>query len=319
MDRNLALEFVRATEDAAIASAKWLGKGDKHSADRVATEGMRSRLNKINIDGRIVIGEGERDKAPMLYIGEKVGTKNGPKIDFAVDPLECTNAVAYGQPNAISVLAAAPGGHLLHAPDIYMEKLAVGPEAKGKVDLDWPIEKNIQAVAKALGKDIGEVTVVVLKRERHEKLIEKIRKTGARIYLIPDGDVAGAIAPSLPESGIDMLANIGAAPEGVIAAAAVNCLGGEFQGRLWFQDYYGTKTLKKGITRSQEMGVKDINKKFTGEELASGGKVMFAATGISDNPILRGVRYTRDNVITHSIVMRQKTSTVRFIETYHPT
>lgn len=310
MDKNLALEFVRATEDAAIASAKWMGKGDKHAADKAATDKMRSRFNKIDFDGRIVIGEGERDEAPMLYIGEKVGCGTSPKTDIAVDPLECTNSVAYGRPNSMSVLAAAPRGSLLHAPDTYMDKICVNSECAGKVDLDWSVERNIRAVAKALGKDVTDVSVVVLDRDRHEKLIADIRKCDARIFLITDGDIMGAIAPSIPESGIDILLGIGAAPEGVISAAAINCIGGDFQGRLSFRNNHERDRAKK-------MGIKNLNKKFEGHELASSGKTMFAATGVSDSPILRGVNFRKRAIITHSLVMRETSKTFRFIETHH--
>ncbi len=309
MDRNLALEFVRVTEAAALASARWMGKGDKKAADNAAVEMMRKIFNNLDIDGTVVIGEGERDEAPMLYIGEKVGTGKGHKIDIAVDPLECTNSVAYGRPNAISVLAAGPKGSLLHAPDTYMDKIAVGPDAVGVIDLDATVEENITAVAKALNKDIKDVTVIVLDRERHEKLIREIRSIGARIVLIPDGDISGAIAPSMPESGIDLLLGIGAAPEGVIAAAAIKCLGGEMQGRLHFRN-------EEEKVRAKAMGIQDLNQKMTQDDLVQAPS-MFAATGISSGPLLKGVRYTSDGAVTHSLVMREKSKTKRFIETHH--
>ncbi|MBU0758589.1 MAG: class II fructose-bisphosphatase [Nanoarchaeota archaeon] len=310
MDRNLALEFVRVTEAAAIASARWVGKGEKNKADDAAVKMMRKTLNTLLIDGKIVIGEGERDDAPMLFIGEKVGKGNGHKIDIAVDPLECTNSVAYGRPNAMAVLAAAPTETLLHAPDMYMNKIAVGPRAKGMVDLDFSVEKNIKAVAKALQKDIKDITVMILDRERHHDLVKEIREVGARIYFIPDGDVSAAIAPSLPDSGIDMLMGIGAAPEGVLAASAISCLGGDMQGRLIFKN-------EQEKERAKKMGVKDLDKKMHVKDLVRTDEAVFAATGVTDGPILRGVRFTGKGAITHSIVMRAKSKTVRFIETHH--
>lgn len=310
MDKNLALDFVRITEEAAIASAKWLGKGDNKAADAAAVKAMRNRFNSIDFKGTVVIGEGERDEAPMLFIGEKLGTGKGPSVDIAVDPLECTNSVAFGRPNSISVLAAAPSGTLLHAPDSYMDKIAVGPAAKGKIDLDWGVEKNIRAVAKALNKPVEEVTVVILERPRHEKLIKEVRNIGARIILISDGDISGAIAPSIPESGIDMLLGIGAAPEGVISAAALKCLGGEIQGRLMFRD----ENEKK---RAKEMGVKDFNKKFGIDDLVKTDNCVFAATGVSTGPFLQGIMFSSKKAVTHSIVMRSISGTVRYIKAEH--
>lgn len=310
MDRNLALEFVRVTEAAAISSSRWMGKGDKHAADDAAVKMMRKIFDSLDIDGTVVIGEGERDEAPMLYIGEKVGTGKGNKIDIAVDPLECTNSVAYGRPNAISVLAAAPHGCLLHAPDTYMNKIAVGPEARGVIDLDAPVEKNLKAIAKAKGMEVKDLMVMVLDRERHENLIKEIRKAGARITLIPDGDISGAIAPSLPDSDIDVLMGIGAAPEGVIAAAAIKSLGGEIQGRLNFRN-------EDEKLRAKKMGIKDLNKKMTSHDLVQCDNSMFIATGISTGPMLRGVDFTDYGAKTHSIVIREKTGTIRFIETHH--
>lgn len=310
MERNLALEFVRVTEEAAIAAARWVGKGDKNAADQAAVNLMRKRFDSIDIDGTVVIGEGERDEAPMLFIGEKVGTRKGPAFDIAVDPLECTNSVAFGRPNAISVLAAAPRGNLLGAPDTYMNKIAVGPLAKGKVDLDAKPADNIQAVADALGKDAEDVTVVVLDRERHEKLIQEIRATGARIILIPDGDISGAIAPSLEHLDADLLLGIGAAPEGVIAASAIKCLGGEMQARFAFRN----EDEKK---RAREMGIKDLNAKLTTNDLARGENVVFSATGIVTGLLLEGVHFTGTGAVTHSLVTRSKSKTVRFIKAIH--
>lgn len=310
MERNLALEFVRVTEAAAIACGRWLGKGDKHGADGAAVKEMRERFNHVDFRGKIVIGEGERDEAPMLFIGETVGSGEGPVMDLAVDPLECTNSVAFGRPNAISVLAAAPQGTLLGAPDIYMDKIAVGPLARGAVDLDASVEQNIRSVASSLNKSVGEVTVVVLERERHEKLISEIRKVGARILLISDGDIAGGIAPSLPDAGIDMLLGIGAAPEGVITAAALKCLGGELQGRLKFKN-------EAERERARQMGLQDLDRKMYIEDLARGEHCVFAATGVTDGPMLQGVRYSQHGIVTHSIVMRAKSKTVRFLKTHH--
>ena len=310
MDRNLALEFVRATEAAALSSARWMGKGDEKKADKAAVEAMRKTFSSISIKGTIVIGEGERDNAPMLYIGEKVGSGSGLEVDIAVDPLEGTTITAKGGNNAITVLAAAPKGQLLNAPDTYMDKIAVGKEASGVIDLDAPVKENIQAVADKLGKKCEDLTVIVLERDRHKKLIEEIRKCNARIRLIGDGDIAGALAPTIPGSGVDMLMGIGAAPEGVIAAAALKALDGEIQGRLKPRN-------EEEIERAKKMGIKDIDKKLMMDDLVKGNRAMFAATGVTDGTILRGVRYTGTGAITHSIVMRAKTKTVRFIEAHH--
>jgi fructose-1,6-bisphosphatase II len=309
MDRNLALEFVRVTEAAAIEASKWIGKGDRKAADKAATEAMRSRFNYVDVKGTVVIGEGERDKAPMLYIGEEVGSGKGPEIDIAVDPIEGTNSVAFGYPNSIAVFAAGPKGTLLHAPDMYMNKIAVGPKAKDAVHLDNSVRENVEAVAKALNKDAKDVTVIVLDRPRHEQLIKEIREAGAKVRLIPDGDVAGGIAPCLPDSGVDMLLGIGAAPEGVITTAAVKCFGGFFQGRL-------APKNDEECERAKSMGV-DPDKLLEIEELASGDNLMFSATGIVDGPILKGVRASAHGIKTHSLVMRTKTRTIRFIEAHH--
>jgi len=310
MDRNLALEFVRVTEAAAISAAKWVGRGDKHSADGAAVKSMRDRFNDLDFSGKVVIGEGEMDEAPMLYIGEKLGRGTGIRVDIAVDPLEGTSITAKGLPNAISVLAAGPEGSLLHAPDMYMDKIAVGPEAAGKVDLDWPVEKNVRAVANALGKEIGEVTVVMLDRDRHKEIIDKVRKIGARIRLIGDGDIAGGIAPSMPQAEIDLLLGSGGAPEGVIAAAALKCLGGDMQGRLMF-------TNEEEKARAKKMGIADLNHKFGMQELAKGDRLMFVATGVTEGTILDGVHFTKTGVETHSVVMRSKSGTIRYIKALH--
>jgi len=310
VDRNLALEFVRATEAAALSSARWMGRGDEKSADKAAVEAMRKMFSSISINGTVVIGEGERDKAPMLYIGEKVGSGNGIEVDIAVDPLEGTTITAKGTNNAITVLAAAPKGHLYHAPDTYMDKIAVGKDAAGVIDLDASVKENINAVADKLDKKPEDITVIILERDRHKKLIEEVRKCNARIRLIGDGDIAGGIAPSIPESGVDILMGIGAAPEGVITAAALKTLDGEMQARLKPQN-------KEEIKRAKKMGIKDVDKKLLINDLVKGDKAMFAATGVTDGTILRGVRYQGDVAITHSIVMRAKTKTVRFIEAHH--
>lgn len=309
MDRNLALDFVRVTEAAAMAAARWVGKGDKHSADDAAVRLMRKTFNKLEIDGTIVIGEGERDEAPMLYIGEKVGTGSGSKVDIAVDPLECTNSVAYGRQNAMAVLAASPHGTMLHAPDTYMNKIAVPPEAKGAVSIDEDVEYNLTNIAKALDKHVKDLTVMVLDRERHTKLIEDIRKCNARIMLIPDGDVAGAIAPSIKASGIDVLMGIGAAPEGVLAASALACLGGYMEARFNFRDELDKE-------RAIKMGAKP-EKIYRVKDLVDTENAMFAATGVTDGPFLKGVQFTHEGGVTNSIVMRSKTKTRRFLESYH--
>jgi len=310
MDRNLALEFVRATEAAAINSAFWVGKGNEKQADHAAVEAMRKAFSVIDLDGTIVIGEGERDEAPMLYIGEKIGSGKGMKLDIAVDPLEGTTITARGDPNAMSVLAAAPKGCLLNAPDTYMDKIAVGPKCVGAVDLDASAEDNLKAVAERLDKPLDEVTAIILDRDRHKELIEKVRKCGCRIRLIRDGDIAGALAPAIEDSGVDMLFGIGGAPEGVVAAVALKCLGGEIQGRLKFRN-------EDEKARAKKMGITDLEKKFTMNELVRSDEAMFAATGVTDGTILRGVNFQSHGAITHSIVMRAKTKTIRFIEAHH--
>lgn len=312
MDRNLALEFVRITEAAALASAKWIGSGQEKAADQAAVDAMRKAFDSVRIDGTVVIGEGERDEAPMLYIGEKVGQKkdDSPAIDIALDPLEGTTICATGGVGAISVMAMAERGGFLHAPDTYMDKIAVGPDAKGVIDIDKSATENLNRVAEALKKPVNEVTVVILNRPRHEGLIAEVRKAGARIHLIGDGDVSAAVAAAWPDSGIDMLFGIGGAPEGVISAAAMRCLGGDFQGRLKFRN-------EEEKERALRMGVKDLNKKYTLNELAS-GHVMFCATGVTDGPLLKGVKvYPGRRARTHSVVMRSQTGTIRNVETYH--
>lgn len=307
--RELALEFVRVTEAAAIACARLMGTGDKEGCDKAAVTAMRSALGTVAIEGTVVIGEGELDEAPMLYIGERVGS-GGIKVDVAVDPLEGTNVLAKGLPRALAVLAVAEEGCLLHAPDMYMNKLAVGPEASGKVDLDAPIEDNLKKVARALGKNVGDLTVVVLDRPRNAGLINDVRRAGARIKLIPDGDLSTAVAVAFKESGVDVLAGIGGAPEGVLAATALKCVGGEMQARLW-------PTNRKEVERARKMGIEDIGKKLLMEDLVKNDDVFFAATGVTDGDILQGVRYQGVFADTHSLVMRGTTGTVRFIKARH--
>lgn len=312
MDRNLALEFVRITEAASLACSKLTGRGDSHGADQAAVDAMRKAFEDISIDGTIVIGEGERDEAPMLYIGEKVGKAgaDSPKVDIALDPLEGTKICANGGFGALSVIAVAEQGHFLHAPDTYMDKIAVGPKAKGLVSFDKTPEENIRAVAEALNKSIEDMTIVILERERHDELIVRVRKLGARILLIGDGDVSAGIATSMEQTGIDMLLGIGAAPEGVITAAAQKCLGGDFIGRLKWRS-------EEEKSRALTMGVEDPDKVYTRDELAK-GEVMFCATGVTDGPLLKGVRFLGNRrVLTQSMVMRSKTGTVRTIDSEH--
>lgn len=312
MDRNLALEFVRITEAAALSSAEWMGRGDEKAADKAAVDAMRKAFDTVRIDGTVVIGEGERDEAPMLYIGEKVGIRkeDSPAVDIALDPLEGTTICAKGGVGAIAVIAVAEKGNFLHAPDTYMDKIACGPLAKGSIDINLSPTENITRVARALKKPIGDVTVVILDRPRHADLISEVRRTGARIHLIGDGDVSAAVAAGWLESGIDLLMGVGGAPEGVISAAAMRCLGGDFQGRLKFRN-------DEERARAQRMGITDLEKKYTLEELAS-GSVMFVATGVTDGPLLKGVKTLPGRQAkTHSIVMRSKTGTIRTIETHH--
>jgi fructose-1,6-bisphosphatase II len=311
MERELALEIVRVTELAALASAPWMGRGEKNGADEAATNAMRLMLDSVSIRGTVVIGEGEMDEAPMLYIGEKVGSGHGPEVDVAVDPLEGTNLVAKGLNNAMAVIAVASKGQLLHAPDMYMNKLAVGPQLAGKVSLDDPLEKTVATAAEVLGKSVSDLTVMLLDRPRHEEIIKTLRKLGVRIKFLSDGDVAGAMAPAFPETGIDMYIGAGGAPEGVLAAAALKCLGGELQGRLLPAD-------ENEYQRCVNMGLKDPNKVLTMEDMVGTEDVIFAATGVTPGEFLNGVRYLPDQrAETHSIVMRGKTRTIRFIRTLH--
>jgi fructose-1,6-bisphosphatase class II len=308
MDRNLALEAVRVTEAAALNCARLTGRGDEKAADQAAVDAMRKAFDGLGIDGTIVIGEGERDEAPMLYIGEKVGS-GGPKVDIALDPLEGTTICATGGPNALAVLAMGDGGNLLHCPDTYMQKIACGPVGKGVIDIDKTPTQNLLALAEAKKCKVEDLTVIILSRPRHDAIIQEVRKAGARIRLIGDGDVAAAIATTKAETGIDLLLGIGGAPEGVLAAAALRCVGGEFQGRL-------APRNNEEIERAKKMGVGDIKKKFSITELAA-GDVMFAATGVTDGDYLRGVHFFPGGATTQSVVMRSKTKTVRVIEATH--
>ena len=309
MDRNLALEAVRVTEAAALAASKLMGRGDEKMADQAAVDAMRTSLNALSIDGTVVIGEGERDEAPMLYIGEKVGA-GGPKIDIALDPLEGTTITAKGLPNALAVMAMAEHGGFLNAPDVYMDKIAVGaglPE--GIVDLDKTPAQNMADVAKAKKVDVADLVVCILDRPRHSELIAKVREAGARIVLIGDGDVSGVIATSTGDSGIDIYMGSGGAPEGVLAAAALRCIGGQIQGRLLFRN-----DDEKG--RAKKWGITDLNRKYSMVEMAK-GDVMFAATGVTNGSMLKGVRRFHNGAETHSIVMRSKTGTVRWVSAHH--
>lgn len=309
MDRNYAMEFVRVTEMAAIESARLMGRGDEKQADQAAVTAMRKMFNSIDFDGRVVIGEGERDEAPMLYIGEQVGTGKGARLDLALDPLEGTTICANGGNNSISVIAIADDGHFLHAPDTYMEKIAVGPEAASAIDLSMPPTQNLIEIAKAKKTTVANLTVVILDRPRHADLIAEVRRAGARIQLIGDGDVSAAISAAMPNSGVDVLMGTGGAPEGVIAAAAIRCIGGNMQGRLKFRN-------DGEIARAKKMGVTDIHKVWQLEEMAK-GNVMFCATGVTQGAFLKGVRFSPGGAETHSIVMRSETGTVREIHATH--
>lgn len=309
MDRNLSIEVVRVTEAAALASARLIGRGNKNEADEAATTLMREVLRTIPIQGTVVIGEGEMDEAPMLYIGEHVGNGEGIPVDVAVDPIEGTTLVANGELNALSVIAIANQGQLLHAPDMYMYKLAVGPEAAGKIDINAPLRTNLEAVAKAKNKAIDELTVTILQRPKHEPIIAELRAHGVRVKLIDAGDVCGAISTGFDYTGVDMLIGEGGAPEGVLAAVALKCLGGEIQGKLVPKNDEERK-------RCIRMGI-DVNKTLMMDDFVSGDDAIFAATGITDGELLKGVQLNEMNGQTHSLVMRAKTGTVRFIEGAH--
>ena len=318
MDPNLSLHFLRVCEQAAIACAQTTGHGDRHKSDQAAVEAMRRELDSVPIDGTIVIGEGERDEAPMLYIGERVGQgASNPQsgfdaVDIAVDPLEGTNLCATGAPNAIAVLAASDRGGLLHAPDLYMEKIVVGPAAKHAVFLDAPVAHNLRGIAKALERRVEDLVIVVLDRPRHEKLVQEIRATGARIQLIGDGDLSAGISTAIAGSGVHAVMGTGGAPEGVLTAAAMRCLNGEIFARL-------VVTKPEHEERCKQMGVTDTKRIYTSEELASSGHIIFVATGVTDGSLLKGVRFFGDGIRTHSIVMQTRPHRIRFVDAVHVT
>jgi fructose-1,6-bisphosphatase class II len=316
MDVDLSLHFLRVVEQAAIACAHTMGQGDRHKSDQVAVEAMRRTLDTVPIDGTVVIGEGERDEAPMLYIGEKVGMaasgRGGPypEVDIAVDPLEGTNLCATGAPNAIAVLAASDRGGLLHAPDLYMEKIVVGPSAKHTVFLDAPVAHNLKGIAKALDRRVEDLVIVVLDRPRHERLIAEIRATGARIQLIPDGDLSAGIAAAVAGTGVHAVMGIGGAPEGVLTAAAMRCLNGEIFARL-------VVSKPEHEERCRAMGITDLKRIYTSDDLASGQSIIFAATGVTNGTLLKGVRFFGDGVRTSSVVMQSHPHRIRFVDTIH--
>jgi fructose-1,6-bisphosphatase II len=320
MESDLSLEFLRVVEEAAIACAHTMGQGDRHGSDQVAVEAMRRILDSVPIDGTIVIGEGERDEAPMLYIGEKVGQAHSlraggstgayPQVDIAVDPLEGTNLCATGAANAIAVLAASTQGGLLHAPDLYMEKLVVGPSSKDHVSLDAPVHENLKAIAKCLGRSVNDLVVTVLDRPRHEKLIDEIRSTGARIRLIGDGDLSAGIAAAVVGSGVHAVMGTGGAPEGVLTAAAMRCLNGEIFARL-------VVNKPEDEARCRAMGISDFKKVYRSKDLAPGTKIIFAATGVTDGTLMRGVRFFGDGTRTSSLIMQNEPHRIRFIDSIH--
>ena len=314
-DSDLSLDFLRVTERAAIACALTMGQGDRHKSDQVAVEAMRAEMDSVPINGTIVIGEGERDEAPMLYIGEKVGSgakgeSSYPQVDIAVDPLEGTNLCATGAPNALAVLSASEQGGLLHAPDIYMEKLVVGPSSRDVVDLDAPVRFNLRAIAQALGRRVQDLVVIVLDRPRHAKLIEEIRATGARIRLIGDGDLSAGITAAVLGSGVHAVMGIGGAPEGVITGAAMRCLGGEIFARL-------VVSTPEHQQRCEAMGIKDVKRIYRSKDLASGENIVFAATGVTDGTLMKGVRFFGGGVRTTSLVMQTQPHRIRFIDSIH--
>ncbi|NGM23442.1 class II fructose-bisphosphatase [Roseomonas stagni] len=314
VDRNLALELVRVTEAAGLAASRWMGRGDKNAADGAAVEAMRKAFDTVAISGTVVIGEGEMDEAPMLYIGEKVGlyakAGGGPEVDIAVDPLEGTTITAKGGPNAMACVALAQKGGFLHAPDVYMDKIAVGPGLPdGVVHIDASVEENLANLAKAKKCGIGDLVVCLLDRDRHKDIVKRCRMAGARIMMIPDGDVSGVVAVSQADTGVDIYLGSGGAPEGVLAAAALRCIGGQMQGKLLFEN-------EEQIARAKEMGVTDPSRVYGLEDMAR-GDVMFAATGVTTGPMLRGVRHLGTSAVTHSIVMRSKSGTVRYVEGHH--
>ncbi|HET9732415.1 MAG TPA: class II fructose-bisphosphatase [Acidimicrobiales bacterium] len=310
-DRNLAMELVRVTEAAALAASRWMGRGDKEGADGAAVDAMRVMLQTVSMDGVVVIGEGEKDEAPMLYNGENVGDGRPPLVDIAVDPIEGTTPTALGRPNALAVIAASERGTMFNpGPCVYMEKLAVGPAAVGSVDINRSPTENLQAVANAKDVSVRDLTAVILDRDRHKELIAEVRAAGARVRLIPDGDVAGAMSTAWPDSGADILFGVGGTPEGVIAAAALKCMGGELQGRLWPRN--------DGERKAAEAAGYDVDKVLTTEDLVQGDNCFFAATGVTDGDLLRGVRYDRERgATTQSLVMRSRSGTVRRVDAWH--
>jgi fructose-1,6-bisphosphatase class II len=316
MELELSLEFLRVVEQAAVASARTMGYGDRHKADAAAVEAMRRVMDTVHMDGTIVIGEGERDEAPMLYIGERVGAaqhsreNNWPEVDIAVDPLEGTNLCATGAPNAIAVLAASERGGLLHAPDIYMEKIIVGPSCKGAVELDAPVAHNLKAIAKRLDRDVEDLVVIVLDRPRHEKLINDIRAAGARIRLIGDGDLSAGISAAVVGTGVHAVMGTGGAPEGVLCAAALRCLNGQILARLVVSKPQHQERLAK-------MGIQDAKRIYDTEDLAPGKKIIFACTGVTDGNLLRGVRFFGEGIRTHSMILTLEQRQVRFVDTVH--
>jgi fructose-1,6-bisphosphatase II len=309
-DRTPSLELVRITEAAAVAAGHWMGHGDNTMADKAAVEAMRRAMEEASFNGTIVIGEGERDEAPMLYIGEKVGRGDGPEVHIAVDPLEGTNPVAKGRPNAVATIAVSEPGGLLHAPDTYMEKLVVGAPAKGKVDLDRPVKENLRIIADSLSRDVNDLTVVILDRPRHAKLINDVREAGARIKLIEDGDLMAAMSVPIAGTGVHAVMGTGGAPEGVLAAAALRCMGAEILGRLRFRN-------DEERARAKKMGVSDEKRIYRTEDLASGNDVRFIATGVTDGDMLKGVRFFARGARTHSILLDRRMGKLRFIETIH--
>jgi len=312
MPHELSHLFLRVTESAAIAAGRTVGRGDRMLADQVAVEAMRAVLGGVSMRGRIVIGEGERDEAPMLWIGETLGTgaPSAPEVDIAVDPLEGTNLCATGAPNAIAVLAASEKGGLLNAPDIYMDKLVVGPSSKGKIDINAPVEQNLKAIAKALDREVNDLVVIVLDRPRHERLIAEIRKAGARIRLIGDGDLSAGISAAVVGTGVHAVMGTGGAPEGVLTAAAMRCLNGEIQAKL-------VMTKEADRERLKRMGITDLDKVYRTEDLAPGKSIIFAAAGVTDGALLRGVRFFGEGTRTHTLVMTTVPHRVRFIDTIH--
>jgi fructose-1,6-bisphosphatase II len=309
-DRNLALELARVTEAAALASARWMGRGDKNQVDRAAVEAMRLVLNTVDMDGIVVIGEGEKDQAPMLFNGERLGTGQPPQVDIAVDPVEGTSLLAMGQPNALSVVALSERGTMFFpGPIVYMDKIAVGPQARGAVDIEAPVAVNLRNVARALDKDMRDLTVVMLDRERHQKLVQAVRHAGARIRLLPHGDVAGGLMTAMESTGIDVLLGVGGAPEAVLTACALKCVGGEIQTKLWPRD----EAEKK---RAMDAGL-DLDKIYHTDDLCAGDNVFFSATGVTSGELLQGVRYFGGGAKTHTLVMRSKSGTVRMIEATH--